>query len=225
MNDIEIIKKRLKSESFSGKKVSKFVAVECEFVDCSFQNMNIKDICFGGGSKPTRYVNCTFDNTTFSSNAPGLARFESCSFKNVTVGKLFCVDVEFIECVFSGEIKQGNFVGIHREIDGTSKVNEFKDNDFTGLTLGDVGFMGIDLTLQKFPQSRALTIITDVSSFLSSAKAEIENITDTSTYDAAVKVLTIMEMESDGGNNQLLVDKSSYPQKLQEAVELVLSYR
>ncbi|MCG7564649.1 hypothetical protein [Pseudoalteromonas sp. McH1-42] len=225
MNDIEIFNQRLKSESFSGQKVSKFIAVESEFLDCSFKDMSIKDICFGGGSKQTRYVNCNFDNSTFSSNVPGVARFENCSFKNVKVRKLFCVDVEFIDCVFSGELKQGNFVGIHREIDGTSKTNEYKNNDFSELAFGDVGFIDIDLSLQKFPHRGALAVITDVSRFLTNAKAEIEKIVEHSMYDDAAKVLTILEMESEGGNNQLLVDKFSFPKKLQEAAELVLSYR
>ncbi|WP_125564211.1 hypothetical protein [Pseudoalteromonas rubra] len=225
MNDIEIFNQRLKSESFSGQKVSKFIAVESEFLDCSFKDMSIKDICFGGGSKQTRYVNCNFDNSKFSSNVPGVARFENCSFKNVKVRKLFCVDVEFIDCVFSGELKQGNFVGIHREIDGTSKTNEYKNNDFSELAFGDVGFVDIDLSLQKFPHRGALAVITDVSRFLTNAKVEIEKIAEHSMYDDAAKVLTILEMESERGNNQLLVDKLSFPKKLQEAAELVLSYR
>jgi len=225
MNDIEIFNQRLKSESFSGQKVSKFIAVESEFLDCYFQDMNVKDMCFGGGIKQTKYVNCTFDNTTFSSSVPGVARFENCSFKNVMVKKFFCVDVEFISCVFSGEIKHGNFVGIHRGIDGATKINEFKDNDFSGLILGDVGFTDIDLSLQKFPKNGGLAVISDVSSFLSNAKSEVEKIADHAMYDSAVKVLKILEMESDGGNNQLLVDKLSFPKKLQEAAELVLSYK
>jgi hypothetical protein len=225
MNDIEIFNRQLKSESFSGKKVSKVIAVESEFIDCSFEEMKIKDICFGGGAKQTRYVNCSFDDSSFSSNVPGVARFENCSFKNVKIKKLFCVEVEFVDCVFTGELKQGNFVGVHREVDGTSKANEYKNNDFSGLSIGDVGFTDIDLSLQKFPQNGSLTVIMDVSKFLSNAKAEIENISDHVLYDDATKVLTTLEMESEGGNNQLLVDKQSFPKKLQEAAELVLSIK
>ncbi|KPV93713.1 hypothetical protein AN214_04251 [Pseudoalteromonas sp. P1-9] len=225
MSDIEIFNQRLKSESFSGQKVNKFIAVESEFLDCSFQDMIIKDICFGGGTKQTKYVNCTFDNTSFSSNVLGVARFENCSFKNVKVKKFFCIDAEFINCVFSGEIKQGNFVGKHRDVDGKTRTNEIQDNDFTGLVFGDVGFTNIDLSMQKFTQNENLAVITDVSSFISNIKSEVEKITDFAMYDSAVKVLTILEMESDGGNNQMLVDKLSFPKKLQEAAELVLSYR
>ena len=150
MENIEITNKRVTSKSYSGKSISKFLAVGSEFVNCSFDNMKIKEICFGGGTKQSQYFNCTFDKSVFSSYVPGIARFQNCSFKNVKIKKLFCVDVEMINCVFSGELQQGNFVGIHRNIDGSSSVNEFRGNDFVNLKLGDVGFIDIDLTLQKF---------------------------------------------------------------------------
>jgi uncharacterized protein YjbI with pentapeptide repeats len=146
MDNIEVFGRRLKLESFAGRKVSKFLAVESEFVECSFEDMEIKDICFGGGASQTRYLNCSFDNSVFSSNVAGTARFENCSFKNVTIKKLFCVKVEFVNCVFTGEITKGNFAGVNDGLDGSSTRNEYIGNDFRGLDLKDVGFANVDLT-------------------------------------------------------------------------------
>jgi uncharacterized protein YjbI with pentapeptide repeats len=223
MENIEIIKQNLKSKSFSGKKVSKFLIVESKFVDCSFESMNIKDICFGAGTKKSTYVNCVFDNSIFSSNVPGIARFESCSFKNVTIKKLFGVEIELINCVFSGEFKQGNLVGVFRDVDGSTKRNEFQGNDFTNLEFLDVAFSDINLTLQKFSRDKGYSVITDVDLFLLKAKELINSIEDFKVFDSANKVISIIELESEGGNNQLFIDKNNFPKLLQEAASIVLS--
>lgn len=225
MDNIEVFNQRVSFESFSGKNISKFLAVESEFFNCSFENMTIKDICFGAGEKASRYVNCSFDNSVFSSNVPGVARFENCSFENIKVKKLFCIDIEMIGCRISGEILQGNFVGIHRGVDGSISVNEFHDNDFTKLKFGDVGFRDIDLVAQKLPTGSDFFVIYDVKSFLVRAKKEAANLNDPNMFDLVSSVLNIMEMESEGGNNQLFVDKRSFPKKLQAAVSIVFTFQ
>ena len=221
MENIEFIKQSVKFKSFSGKEISKFLAVESEFVGCSFEKMKIKNICFGAGDKQSRYINCVFDDSEFSSNVPGIARFENCSFKNIKIKKFFCVDIEMINCRMSGEIIQGNFVGIHRDIDGSISVNEFRDNDFTNLKLGDVGFIGIDLTAQKLPVGSDFLVILNVEDFLTKVKAEIINIKDLGLSNSISNVISMIEMVNEGGNNQLFVDKRSFPKNLQDAVSVV----
>lgn len=170
MEDIEIFNQIVKSTSFSGKSVSKFLAVESEFIDCQFENMRIKDVCFGAGGKQSRYINCSFDNSVFSSNAPGVARFENCSFQNVKIKKFFCVDIEMINCILSGEIVQGNFVGARHRVDGSMSVNGFHGNDFTDLRLDDADFIRIDLTAQRLPVGSDYLIILDAKDFLSKTR-------------------------------------------------------
>jgi hypothetical protein len=223
MNRIEIVNEKVKSESYSGAIISKFIAVESEFLNCSFENMKIEDVCFGGGIKQTRYVNCSFDNSVFSSNAPGIARFENCSFKNVQIRNFFCVDVDFVNCIFSGEIKKGNFVGVHSDVDGSSKINEYINNNFEGLKIGDVGFSNIDLTMQTFSLNSTYAIILDVSYLIKIAKSELHNILDQTLYCAVSKVITILEYENEESNNQMLIDRNSFPDSLIDAVSLVIS--
>jgi len=221
MSEIEIFNKVIKSKVFSGEKLSKFIAAESEFIDCSFEGMNIKDICFGAGIQKTKYINCSFDNSTFSSNVPGVARFEGCSFKNIKIKKFFCVDVEFVDCVFSGEIKQGNFLGVNKPLNGKPKVNEYRNNDFSQLNLVDVGFVSIDLTLQKFPKNDYLILITDMTKFLLACEIKAKSISDINLYDNAKLVINILSLESEGGNNQLLLDLNSFPKRLQKAAEFI----
>ncbi len=225
MENIEIFNQHLDDKTFFGKAISKFIAVECEFINCRFENLKIKDICFGAGTKKTRYINCSFDNSTFSSSVAGMARFENCSFKNVKIKKLFCVDIEMVNCIFSGELKKGNFLGVHHDINGNEFINEFHNNDFTDLVLGDVGFNNIDLLLQKLPNEPRFSVIYDVNNFILRAKSELEKVKGTEVFDSIASVINILELESEGGNNHLFVDKNSFPKKLLEGAEIVLSYR
>lgn len=221
MEDIEIFNKRMRCKSFSGKKLSKFLAVESEFINCHFENMSIKDVCFGGGSKQTLYFGCIFDNSVFSSNAPGVARFENCSFRNIKIKKFFCVDVEMIDCTFSGEIEQGNFIGVHRDVSGEISVNEFRGNDFSDLRLGDVGFSGLDLTAQKMPVGSDFLVISNVKNFLTKVRTDCASIKNQQLSDAILRVLGIMALESEGGNNQMFVDRRSFPIDLKDAMDFI----
>lgn len=219
MERIEIVDECLKFVSFSGEFLSKFTAIDSEFISCQFEDMKIKDICFGSGSNKSKYVNCSFNNSEFSSNVAGAARFENCTFQNVKIKKLFCIDVEMINCIFTGEIKKGRFVGVHRDVNGMSTTNEFYGNDFTNLDIGDVGFTNIDLKLQKFPLKEHLLIIFDVKAFLIDAKTQAFKITDKGISESLLNVLSVLEIESKGGNNQMLLDKRSFPKRVQRAVD------
>lgn len=219
MNTIELTNNIYQGEVFSGQKVSRFSALNCRFVNCKFENMDIKDAVFGLGNKKTQYIGCSFDNSKLSSKVPGVARFENCSFKNVTIKELFCVDVDIVNCSFSGKIKSGNIVGEGSDIDKGKFKNEIVNNDFSALNLDDVGFQGIDLKAQKFPSCDRYAVLTDVTGFIKEMEAS-ELLRNTNS-DAIKKVLNILEMENQGGNNQLLVDKNSFPVSLVKAVDIL----
>ena len=218
---IEIANQLLDGENYSNQRLSKFVAVESSFTNCSFENMKINDVCFGGGINQTKYIGCSFDNSSFSSNVVGVARFEKCSFRNVKIKKMFCLEVDFIECVFSGEMKQGNFLGAFTPLGGVSTTNEIINNDFAEMNIGDVGFVDIDLRLQKFPKLDRLVKVLNISDFLVESKKKANTLVGNGLKDDVLKVIQILELISEGGNNQMLVDKSLFPKNLLNAVNMI----
>jgi len=103
------------------------------------------------------YVDCCFDGAEIFASNPGNARFQRCTFRNAKIQVFRGLDVEFIDCLFSGVIKKGFFNGTpHRDTVAppiSRAQNEFRGNDFSGAKLLDVGFRtGIDLRLQRLPK-------------------------------------------------------------------------
>lgn len=145
-----------RSADWSGHTFDHFVPVGCTFDDCSFENAIFRTVCFGGGLEDTVYVNCSFDRATIRAIAPGNARFEACSFRDVEIIQFCGHTIEMIDCVVSGVIKQAFFNGAvpDEDIDALGRSrNEFRGNDFSLARFVDVGFRtGIDLSLQKLPE-------------------------------------------------------------------------
>jgi uncharacterized protein YjbI with pentapeptide repeats len=140
---------------WSGQRFNDFVPVGCAFESCSFEGCHFAQACFGGGLEDSRYVNCRFDRATIRAIAPGSARFESCTFRNVEIIELYGQQIEMLNCEVSGIFRKGFFNGaVPRDIAPHlgRTTNAFEGNDFSGATLVDVGFRtGIDLSRQKLP--------------------------------------------------------------------------
>jgi hypothetical protein len=131
----------------------KLIAVSAagsSFSRSSFTDLNVEDFHFGGVHERSHYIGCSFDRSVIRAVAPGSARFEQCSFLDVTLTEWFCFKVEFVDCRFTGTLKKVVFNG--RDDAPESKPNDFFGNDFSGATLIDVDFRrGIDLSKQSLP--------------------------------------------------------------------------
>jgi uncharacterized protein YjbI with pentapeptide repeats len=153
--DPEFLRKTHRGADWSGKRFSSFVPVGCVFESCSFEGCYFADVCFGGGLEDSRYLGCSFDRVTIRAVAPGNARFESCSFRNVEIIELFGRCIEMVDCEVSGIVRKAFFNGtVPPDIapDLRRNTNAFEGNDFSNATLIDVDFRtGIDLSKQKFP--------------------------------------------------------------------------
>lgn len=224
MGSLEFNHQVVNQKTFSGLSVSNFSATACVFTDCLFENMNIQDACFGLGKEKTKYVNCVFDNSIISARTPGIVKFEGCSFRNVKIKEMFCVDVEMVNCVFSGELESGNFVGMRSRTDGTMGINEYRNNDFSELLLKDVGFMGVDLTLQKLPSGKDFLVIHDLHSFLVRVEDEAKKLADKNLSQSIRNLVNMITMEGDGLNNQFFLDRNNFPASLKSAVDAVFSF-
>jgi uncharacterized protein YjbI with pentapeptide repeats len=94
----------LQNENYGDQKLDRFGAINCNFEHCRFDNIEIKDACFGEGKKMSNYTDCSFDGVTIKRFAPGGSRFERCSFKNVDIRDLLSLSSEFVDCTFSGKL-------------------------------------------------------------------------------------------------------------------------
>jgi len=143
-------------ESYHGQKWPDFVSIGSTFKSCDFSKTRIDAAGFGAGGIQSHYLDCCFDGAEIYANAPGNARFERCTFRNVKIHVFRGLEAEFIDCLFTGVIKKAFFNGTPRR-DRPAAIdrerNEFRGNDFSGAKLLDVGFRtGIDLRLQRLPR-------------------------------------------------------------------------
>ncbi len=160
-------------------KVDSLVVENCEFVDCRVTNCEKTDVSFGAGETQSKYINCIFDNASFSSRTPGNALFKNCSFVDVVISDFNSVAVEFEDCIFSGVIERSYFNGSVPEADVEvyqRTLNSFSKNTFSSVSFLDVGFSrGIDLSNQKFSQTKNCMFFFDavkMLSFLDSLKID-----------------------------------------------------
>ena len=153
--DPQFLRQTHRQTDWSGKRFANLVPVGCVFDSCLFEGAHFAQVCFGGGLEDSRYVNCSFDRATIRATAPGNARFESCSFRNVDIIELFGFRIEMVDCHVSGIVRKAFFNGtVPPDIapDLGRTFNAFEGNDFSNATLVDVVFRtGIDLSKQKMP--------------------------------------------------------------------------
>lgn len=148
---------------FTNTRFHTFVASSgTVFERCNFRAMVAEGGAMGGDDPQVIYRDCRFERAHLSAVMPGNARFERCTFQNLSSWK--CYAAEFIECGFIGRVNGVNFYGRPwdagfrrlRRLKPPRAVNEFVGNDFSEAGLIDVSFMyGIDLSRQKLPESDA----------------------------------------------------------------------
>ncbi|WP_395338342.1 hypothetical protein PN836_011325 [Ningiella sp. W23] len=212
----------VRSKTFGDLNIDKFDATSCQFSDCTFQKLKIKEVCFGSGVIPTLYKNCLFGDATLSSHAPGRATFIGCKFNNVKFVRLFCTEIIFKKCFFSGDFQKGNIVGELANLREDSIRAD--DNDFTQLRFGDVSFHDLDFAKQKFCKEDRALIIENVEDFIVQAKKQLDTISDFSLHDDAYRIVEILELKNEDTNNQMFFNPKNFPKHLEAAARHIASY-
>ena len=77
------------NEDFSNRKIRQFVSTNSTFRKCRFEKIKVEQACFGAGLYDSFYFDCIFDGSKITASAPGHARFERCSFRNIILQKFF----------------------------------------------------------------------------------------------------------------------------------------
>jgi len=190
--------------------------------------MSISDACFGGGTKTSEYIDCTFNGSKITAGSPGCARFVHCSFRDVLIREFFCQNVEFIDCVFSGKLLKGYFNGVVPE-DSIQRIgrrrNEFRGNDFSQMELIDVAFRtGIDLASQRLPVGPDYLYVPDAARVVSDVRKQVIAWKDLKLRREAMIVIQVLELQLEGNQKQLFLHvRDLMPRESREAAEKVYS--
>lgn len=139
------------------RSFDKFTVMGATFTECRFLKTKFKSGSFGElaeGIPQSKYTDCIFDRVRIDRYMQvGNARFERCRFIDSKIVGLRSRHAEFLECTFTGELRDCWFMGTtEREPYAQRERNEFRGNDFTGAELIACQFdYGIDVTAQVWP--------------------------------------------------------------------------
>jgi uncharacterized protein YjbI with pentapeptide repeats len=223
MSDLIIEKSILHGHSYAGTTVATFTAIESTFEACDFRRMTMHRACFGAGTQRSIFSDCVFDGSKIRASAPGIARFERCSFLDTHFLELNCRNVEFVDCVFSGRIDQGYFNGSIAGPDAPEAIQKlsFSGNDFGSSELVDVGFRsGIDLSKQKLPTGNQYFFSANAGGLLNKLR---ELVLDASEEDAkSIGILMkIIDRERGKGQDQVFLNMDGFPQSYRTSFALI----
>lgn len=208
---------------YSNTEIEYFCSVSSRFESCRFDNIKIDTACFGGGLRDSFYYDCSFDGCKIQAPAPGRARFERCTFRNVVLKDFMCRSIEFVDCTFSGTLRNSFFNGSvsvdAQETLGRAK-NEFHGNNFSGMELIGVDFRtGIDLTQQILPTGPGYVLILDAKEVLPLLRGKVEAWPDSEIKKCALIEVDIWLENLDEGQEQVFFDMADADRDFRAAKE------
>jgi hypothetical protein len=221
---------------YSDQRVDYLAVTAPRLRRCRFERLRLVEATLSGGGVVSEYVDCSFDGSRFAIVFPGSARFTRCTFRQVTINEWFGDQAELIDCVFTGKIKKTVFWGrpnssrklietqrTLREQQGLPpmtaeqeavllrEANEFRGNDFSGATLHDVAFRGgIDLSAQRLPTGPDYLYLPDAASAIAHAVEAVTGWPDDDRKKLGLRLLDIFTSELKGGQQQLLLDRTTF---------------
>ena len=228
--DVRFERVTLRGVDFSGLCAWRLAASDSTFENCDFSDLRVEH---GPLALPPRvlYRECRFDRADLRHIDPGHARFEGCSFRETRIEEWFAYCSEFIDCVFTGQIKScvfsatpidcaGRFLGLRRR-----KRLQFRANDFREATLVDTSFVGgIDLDAQLLPASSQYLRLNDAAQRIAVAKDLARELPDAHARDLIIGALDALRDDTDE-QRDLLVNKNDYddlPPHAQQGLWLLL---
>lgn len=217
----------LSGEDFSGRKYQKLTATGSRFEGCRFEKMRLGNASFGAGKETSEYIECSFDGTSVRYVGGGYERFVRCTFHNVDLREWYGWSTELIDCSFSGRLRGGIFSGAVREDDQSivrRRMNEFHGNDFSGMSLEDVGFRnGIDLSQQKLPSGPGYLYLPDAELAVRRARADVITWRDLERRREAMILINNLEEDIRNGQKQLFLRLDDYEKATRDVDEAVFA--
>lgn len=199
---------RLIGEDYSGRNLFQFCTIGCRLEKCRFAQTRIEGAQFGSGRDTSVFVECDFEGARLD-GVGVYCRFERCSFRNVDLSHWICIAAEFIDCTFTGRLRQGVFNGTipsQFQADAGREHNEFHGNDFSGMDLIDVAFRGgIDLTQQRLPSGPQYLYTPDAAAAIERTRIEVETWPASEHRETALAILGGLSDEVREGQVQLFL--------------------
>lgn len=197
---------------YSDLRVDMFTSIASTFHKCSFQRLRSPQVCFGGGLTASVYHDCDFTGSRFGAIAPGIARFERCRFEDVRIKGMFCQNVEFIDCIFSGVMEKIVICASSEEFSpkgvrlGIKRYNEIRGNDFSRCRLVDFDFrFGVDVSTQKLPEGPEYIVLRDVPRMLPRLREVVHAWNDEKLREkVCIHIETISEEARNGQRDQFI---------------------
>lgn len=201
----------LSDVDLSGHREKRWVVVESRFERCSFEKLRVDRFSFGTGKVMSEYIDCSFDGSWIKGFNPGRARFIRCSFRNVRLTNGACLDAEFVDCVFTGTLREINFNADLFGQDLGRDRNRYERNDFSGATLVNVAFMGgVDLRDQKLPQGEDYIFLENAEPVVIAALDQVDTWPETKEKGFARADLEVCLDYIRGGQRQLLLSAHDF---------------
>lgn len=199
----------------SGLRLWRLTASDSTFENCDFSDLRVEH---GPLALPPHavYRVCRFDRADFRHIDPGHARFEGCSFRGTRIEEWFAYCSDFIDCVFTGQIKScvfsatpidcaGGLFGLRRK-----KHLEFRGNDFREATLVDTSFVGgIDLDAQLLPEGSQYLRLNHAAQRIAAAKDLALERPDAGARELIIGALDALGDDTDE-QRDLFVNKNDY---------------
>ena len=228
--DVRFERMTVRSVDFSGLGLWRLTASDSTFENCDFSDLRVEHgpLALPPGAV---YRECRFDRADLRHIDPGHARFEDCSFRETRIEEWFAYCSEFVDCVFTGRIKNCvfsatpldcgcGFLGLRRK-----KRLEFRGNDFREATLVDASFVrGIDLDAQLLPKGSPYLRLNNAAQRIAAARELALELPDAEARDQIIGALDALGDDTDE-QRDLLVNKDDYddlsPQAEQELWRLL----
>lgn len=203
----------IRDADFSGREFRLFSSEGSRYLGCTFDRVVIGDASFGAGIRDSLYADCSFDGARLRM-VGGFARFERCTFRDVTIVDWQGQRTELVDCVFTGRITRGIFFG--RIPDSLvarrgRRRNEVRGNDFSGAELIDCSFRGgIDLEEQRLPSGPDYVFVRDLGAALKTAERHVVQEPDEEHRRLMRILLSILEISAAEGQRQAILREKDY---------------
>jgi uncharacterized protein YjbI with pentapeptide repeats len=126
------------------------------YAECDFAGADLRNSKVGGADhqgKGMEYVNCRWSEGKLKDAFWSGAAYRNCAFENVTLIDQQIKKCAFVECVFSGTLKDITFDGRDWESQKPWAIHPdaVVDCDFSACTFDGVKFLGIDTRRLRLP--------------------------------------------------------------------------
>jgi hypothetical protein len=187
----------VRDADFRRAAFERFAPNGCVFERCDFRGELFDERLqtLFASRRQSIFRECRFDGADLRRVRPGQARFERCSFAAVQIDGWISACAEFIECTFSGTVRNVTFYGrpwghAAERIDPARAANAFSGNDFTEADLVSVLFVnGIAVSDQKWPRAGTYVVIDRIHQRLTRARASVLDWKDHEKRNEALAML------------------------------------